>query len=401
MKLTTAGSPLGIQDAIVGIVTRSHLAPHLRDRVIFVGPIDAQSEARGYRAIITPSRLEEAQELFDRLSVPMIHSVREHEHLSDQDIVVMQPSTGFVRTLHRPTSEHNGLFLTERCNSNCLMCSQPPKDRDDTEHFLKTNLELIELIDPSTKYLGITGGEPTLLGDGLFKILQALKERLPETQIHMLTNGRAFAWDSTARRLAAVGHPHLMLGIPLYSDDAIVHDYIVQAKNAFDQTILGLHRLARYGQAIEIRVVLHRQSIPRLRDLALYIYRNLPFVQHVALMGLEPTGYTPRNREALWIDPLDYQEELEDAVEILSVRGMAVSLYNSQLCLTRPSLWKFARKSISDWKNVYLPECQHCAMSNQCGGLFQSAERLHSPNIRAFPSVPMSQANDPLVTTLQ
>jgi len=33
----------------------------------------------------------------------------------------------------RPDSRHNVLVATERCNSNCLMCSQPPQDRDDAD----------------------------------------------------------------------------------------------------------------------------------------------------------------------------------------------------------------------------------------------------------------------------
>jgi hypothetical protein len=147
---------------------------------------------------------------------------------------------------------------------------------------------------------------------------------------------------------------------------------------------MGLHQLARHNVPVEIRVVLHRLTIPRLARLAEYVYRNFPFVVHVALMGLEPTGYTPRNKEILWIDPVEYQEELEEAVEFLATRGMNVSIYNTQLCLLRPSLWKFARKSISDWKNVYLPECQACNVLEECVGLFQSAEKMHSPNIRAF-----------------
>jgi His-Xaa-Ser system radical SAM maturase HxsC len=176
----------------------------------------------------------------------------------------------------------------------------------------------------------------------------------------------------------------LVLGVPLYSDDPVLHDYIVQARHAFDQTVLGFHQLARFGQPIEIRVVLHKLSIPRLPFLAEFIYRNFPFVSHVALMGLEPTGYTPRNKEKLWIDPVDYQDELEEAVEFLSVRGMNVSLYNLQLCLLRRSLWSFARKSISDWKNIFFSECHDCGVLDQCGGLFQSAELMHSPHIKAL-----------------
>ncbi len=274
--------------------------------------------------------------------------------------------------------------MTERCNSNCLMCSQPPKDKDDTEQFTDINLALLRLIPPTVTHLTITGGEPTLLRDRLFRILRALREALPNTDVHMLTNGRLFAWSGFTQDFVEAMHPRLVLGVPLYSDSATSHDYIVQARHAFDQTVMGLHQLARHNVPVEIRVVLHRLTVPRLAHLAEYVYRNFPFVGHVALMGLEPTGYTPRNKEILWIDPVEYQDELEEAVEVLATRGMNVSIYNSQLCLLRPSLWKFARKSISDWKNIYLKECRECDILEQCGGLFQSAEKMHSSNIRPF-----------------
>jgi hypothetical protein len=115
-----------------------------------------------------------------------------------------------------------------------------------------------------------------------------------------------------------------------------------------------------------------------------YIYRNLSFVEHVALMGLEYVGYTPRNIADLWIDPFDYQEELERAVRYLTARGIAVSLYNHQLCVLRPSIWGYARKSISDWKNLFLPECQSCSALPQCGGLFQWAVKKHSAHIHTL-----------------
>lgn len=198
----------------------------------------------------------------------------------------------------------------------------------------------------------------------------------------MLTNGRIFAWPAFTSQLAGLRHPNVMLGIPVYSDDPTIHDYVVQARNAFDQTVLGLHQLARYGVRVEIRVVLHAITVPRLAQLAEYIYRNLTFAEHIALMGLENIGYAPRNMDKLWIDPHDYQDELEAAVEILSTRGMNVSIYNHQLCVLRPSLWKFARKSISDWKNIYVDECESCGVRQECGGFFQWATKLHSAYIR-------------------
>ena len=39
--------------------------------------------------------------------------------------------------------------------------------------------------------------------------------------------------------------------------------------------------------------------VDRLTQLAAYIARNLPFVQQVALMGLEPIGFAQHNLQAL------------------------------------------------------------------------------------------------------
>ncbi|HEX6640110.1 MAG TPA: hypothetical protein VF215_03315 [Thermoanaerobaculia bacterium] len=40
------------------------------------------------------------------------------------------------------------------------------------------------------------------------------------------------------------------------------------------------------------------------------------------------------------------------------------------------------RRSSSDWKNIYLPECNGCDAMAECGGFFQSATKIHSAHIR-------------------
>jgi His-Xaa-Ser system radical SAM maturase HxsC len=156
----------------------------------------------------------------------------------------------------------------------------------------------------------------------------------------------------------------------------------VQAPGAYEQTIMGFLNLARYGISIEIRVVLHALSVPRLPSLATFIVRNLPFASHIALMGLEMFGLVHKNLKELWIDPADYQHELGEAAGILRNAGMIVSIYNHQLCVLESHLWPLARKSISDWKNVYLPECNGCGAIDRCGGFFQSGTRTRSRSIR-------------------
>ena len=218
------------------------------------------------------------------------------------------------------------------------MCSQPPKPVDD-RHRIAEHLRLVELIDPSTPELGITGGEPTLLKDDLLILVERCRELLPQTALHVLSNGRLFYYGSFARRLAGIGHPDLMIGVPLYSDVDSEHDYVVQSAGAFDQTLIGLQNLGRYGVPVEIRIVVHRLTYARLPRLAEFIYRNLPFASHVALMGLEIMGFAVPNLADLWIDPVEYGRELVTSVNFLAQHGLRVSIYNHQLCVVPREAW--------------------------------------------------------------
>jgi His-Xaa-Ser system radical SAM maturase HxsC len=312
-----------------------------------------------------------------------VFSVSDLSHLSEGDIVVLH-ADGVVSTAYRVNSPHNFLLFTERCNSNCLMCSQPPKDKDDTGYLYHVHSQTIPLIPKDCFELGITGGEPTLLGDRYFQLLAQIQQELPDTEVHCLTNGRTFAWPNIAKRLGDMSFSRLMLGIPIYSDFPGQHDYIVQAEHAFSQTMRGLYNLAKQNVRIELRIVLHQQTIPRLTKLAKFIYKNLPFAEHVTFMGLEHQGYTPHNIQKLWIDPLDYAGELAEAVTYLSDMGMHVSIYNSQLCVTPQELWRFTKKSISDWKNVYHEACTQCSAKDACGGFFAWGKAKHSRGIAAM-----------------
>lgn len=304
-------------------------------------------------------------------------------YLGDGDVVRLTP-TGRVTVLYRRDSNHNTILATERCNSLCLMCSQPPKAEDDS-YRVHEILRTIDLIDQGCKELGISGGEPLLLGNAFFEVVERCKEKLPTTALHVLTNGRLFQGSDFAARLGVIHHHDIMLGIPLYSDVSDIHDYVVQAPGAFYETLDGLYNLAEAGVPIEVRVVIHKQTFRRLPQLADFIHRNLPFAAHVALMGLEMFGYTNVNFDDLWIDPVDYASLLRDATLRLSDSGMNVSIYNHQLCTIDRQLWPFARQSISDWKNIFVSECQGCHVKESCSGFFHSASKRHSAHIKPPP----------------
>ncbi|MDR3338607.1 MAG: hypothetical protein LBT25_00680 [Candidatus Symbiothrix sp.] len=175
-------------------------------------------------------------------------------------------------------------------------------------------------------------------------------------------------------------HHDLQIDVPIFSDIDTEHNRIVGAKT-FYKTIEGLYNLAKFRQKIGLRIVVHKQTYKRLPQLAEFIYRNFPFVSHVAFMQMETVGLAQNNIDELWIDPYDYNTELEEAVLNLARRNMNVSIYNSQLCILPESIRNYAKQSISDWKNIYLPECDGCELIKECAGFFASAENKHSEHI--------------------
>ena len=98
--------------------------------------------------------------------------------------------------------------LTERCDNYCLMCSQPPRKRDD--HWL-----LEEGRDRSSRQLPedaaeltFTGGEPTIYGEEFLDLLELCRFRTAgHGESTSLSNGRRFADADFAAEVLAKGHP--------------------------------------------------------------------------------------------------------------------------------------------------------------------------------------------------
>ncbi len=277
-------------------------------------------------------------------------------------------------------SNDNALFTTAMCSNRCLMCCQPPSKKNDIDALWARNIKLIDTAPKELPSIGITGGEPTLLGERFFELIRYIRETLLDTEIHILSNGRAFADKEFTQKLGEIGPVKILLGIPLHSDNQLDHDLIAGVKGAYTETLLGLYNLARWSFDIELRVVLTKLNYKRLPQLAHFIYKNLPFVRHISLMGLEYTGYTIRNAEQVWIDPVDMAEPLCESTLFLASTGLDVSIFNLTQCVLPECIWPFARKSISDWKNRFEPFCEGCTLRSECCGLFATSKK-QSPNL--------------------
>lgn len=296
------------------------------------------------------------------------------DELEDGSIVKVDNKSIYI--LNRPSANNHSLFITYNCNHYCLMCSEPPRTENDS-YFIEDNLKVIELLDKSLPVIGITGGEPTLLGDNYLKIVRKIRECLPNTYIRVLTNGKSYKNEKFVKELSQIVGEYYISEIPLYHSFYANHDYIVQSKNAFNETVEGIYNCAKNKLFVDIRIVLTLQNYKDLPNLIYFIYKNMPFVSHIALMSLEYIGFAKLNYDKIHISPLDYQQELIEAIELCEKYQLPVSIYNLPLCLIDKSIRKYAKQTISDWKNEYSEACNECVEKANCSGMFSSTQPVY------------------------
>ena len=288
--------------------------------------------------------------------------------LEEDDVVHVDPDNKKITVLYRRSSNSNSLYVTDRCNSHCLMCPQPPKDEDGMSCVVLE--KIIKALPDDVSELGITGGEPSLLEEELVSLLSKIFSKNDGCRVHILTNARKFSDSKFVEKFHPAWAKNLTFGVPLYSSNPEKHDYIVQARGAFHQTLRGVLNLQKAGFGIEIRTVINKQTVDGLLDLGTFIYRSLPFTFHVALMGMEELGYVKKNRELLLLNIYEKKDIILKVCNYLFQRGVNISLYNVPLCHVDQALHRFCRQSISDFKVAFNEECQLCRKKTLCSGVF-------------------------------
>ncbi|MBN8918195.1 MAG: His-Xaa-Ser system radical SAM maturase HxsC [Rhizobiales bacterium] len=285
----------------------------------------------------------------------------------DGDVILVLPGGRPAHRLIRADSPHNTFLVTERCDQLCVMCSQPPK-RHHADMF--PFFEAAALLAPERMTIGISGGEPTLFKADLFAFMKRVLEERSDLSFHVLTNGQHItAEDMDA--LASMPRGRVLWGIPLYADDAVLHDRIVSKEGAFDRLMATFPILCRAGASIELRTVVMASNASALPRLARFVTTHLPFVSSWALMQLENIGYGRQNWNKLFLDTSVMFDPIGNALDIARSRGANVVMYNFPRCTVPMAYRHLAPSTISDWKRRYLAECEGCLEKDACGGFFE------------------------------
>jgi len=364
---STIGKASNVDKTILGRTTKAPCSILRRKGFILVQKSN-QKPSFGYSGVISTS-------LMDDIGLPAVSEISEdfYNNLHDDDIIMIQQD-GSVSVVWDVNSTQNSLLLSEACDCKCLMCPQPPKKHDQNQFILCVRV-LDELTSNEVSSLCITGGEPTLNKENFLQTLTKIRSKFNQANITVLTNAKGFTDFDYAKKCIIEGPSKILYCVSLHADNDRDHDRIVGASGSFQRTIKGITNLAKLRAPIEIRFVINKINYSRMKYFSSFVYRNFPFVSHVAFMGMEIMGLAEENMDDIWIDPFRYGQEVSTAVHDLARTGIPVSIYNIPLCLLPERGWKFSRQSISAWKNNYLPQCDKCSVKEKCCGIFTSSVR--------------------------
>ena len=302
--------------------------------------------------------------------------IRILKDIHNRDIFLISESGRAYRS-YDACSGDNLIFVTPRCNSNCLMCPE-----SDAERRLPESQSVPEIVDmiryypDYTEHITISGGEPFLPGQSFFDILSALKRKMPDTDYLLLTNGRALSYSPFMEMFAATAPQYILVGIPIHGYDSFTHDFITRSAGSFTQTVRAIKMLLKRKFSVEIRIVISKLNAHFISKIIDLIIKEFPSVTSVKIMGLEMIGNAAVNIDDVWITYPEAFTAAEGAINKLIHAGIDIALYNFPLCAVSSEYHFLCMKSISGYKVRYAETCELCKKKSDCGGIFAGTIRL-------------------------
>ncbi len=305
---------------------------------------------------------------------------------------------------HTPSAPYRmDLAITYRCNNECEHCynarvrNYPELNTQQWKQIIDRCWEL------GIPHLVFTGGEPTLRKD-LPELIAYAEQKGMITGIN--TNGRRLKDAELLQKLVDAGLDHVQ--ITLESSDSEIHNQMVSANNAWEETISGIKNVVNsklYMMTNTTMLTVNHHTMPETLDLLAelgvptvglnaLIYSGkgknvgtgLREAQLSNLLELAKTKTHQTGQKLIWYTPTQYCH-FNPIQHDLGVKGCSAALYNmciepdgavlpcqsyyqplgNMLTDSWPSIWNHELAvSLRERKN--LPEkCSGCDLILECG----------------------------------
>lgn len=317
----------------------------------------------------------------------------------DLDLALSMPFSAKLSAPYRMD-----LAITYRCNNNCAHCYNA-RERSFPELPTENWFQILDRIwDLKIPHVVFTGGEPTLRDD-LVKLVAYAQNKGMVTGLN--TNARRLADNQLVQKLVDAGLDHVQITVE--SHDPEIHDQMVQARGAWQDTRAGLRNVVNSklylmtnttllsnnaGELNEILTFLAEEKVPTIGLNAL-IYSGSGLTVRTGLKESElppllelARQFTQKSGQRLiWYTPTQYCH-FNPLMLSLGVKGCTAAYYNMCLepngdVLPCQSYYQSLGNILTDsWDSIWhhpladslrnrsdIPEgCAHCDFLLECGG---------------------------------
>lgn len=321
----------------------------------------------------------------------------------------------------RPSAPYRvDLAVTYRCNNDCAHCYNiRPRAVAEISTVQWQHL-LDRLWEAGVPHIVFTGGEPTLRAD------------LPELIAHAERNGQVTGLNTNARRLSDPGYVEQLVAagldhvqVTVESDEAAIHDRLVSAAGAWDQTVAGLRRALGAKLFVMTNTTLLRPNSARLAEtldfladlgvptvgLNALIYSGrgatvgsgLAEAELAPLLEVARARTTAHGQKLIWYTPTQYCQFNPVQLEF-GVKGCTAALYSlcvepdGQVLPCQSYYTALGNLLTDDWDSIWqndlavslrerrnLPaECGACLLLPECGGGCPLARSSQTPQPQSW-----------------
>ncbi len=271
---------------------------------------------------------------------------------------------GNVKVVMR--QDEPNIFMGNRCNQDCLFCSEAPEDRTMSFEQIRA------MIDSKPDTISFEGGEPTLAKHLPDCVRMAKRKGIRD--IILCTNGVRLGNPDYVRELCEAGITLFNVNFP--SHEERVFDLLTRTRGQIHHRVKAIQTLISIagGRRVRLNCIVNQLNYLLLENYVNFVWKNFPDIFYIEFNLIKILGYV-RKRTYLVPRLKICAPYLNKAMNRMESLGMAFISDGFPLC----ALEGHERMAIDVYKKIFgdplymgekmnPPVCRKCSLLEICAG---------------------------------
>lgn len=272
---------------------------------------------------------------------------------------------------------HLDISFWNKCNNNCLMCTNPADFKESAAPFdikqFKKQIKQKRLAEDreEVETIYLTGGEPTI-HPIFFSLIGSLRRIFPVAKFNILSNGRRFFYSDFVKRCIDFGFNDFI--IPIHGYNGRTHDFVTGVKGSFEQTLGGIKNilsLRKSNQKIEIRIIITKVNYKNLTKILDFLLKDLFEIDRVVLIFMEYEGEAIKNIKKIKLTYKRFLPEFGEIKKYLN-KFKEIRFYHFPLCAMPKEFWPYMWRTLREDEVVFTKKCAICGVKKFCLGIHKN-----------------------------